>query len=945
MTISVGTNKDDTLNGTAGTDILLGGNGDDVLNGGDGNDLLLGGNGEDSLYGGDGNDLLSGGNGNDLLDGGDGNDILLAGNGDDTLEGGAGNDLLDGGNGNDYLDGGAGNDLLFGGNGNDTLNYTLSENTGSWDYYDAGKGIDTLQLTLTSAELQLLQGEIAAYEAFLAGGGKTFQFQSFGLIASNFEKLSIVTVGGGNTAPVALADVFDAVEDVQLVIAGPGVLGNDSDAEGTTLTVALVSGPTNGTVTLAANGSFVYTPNADFFGEDSFTYAASDGALSSEAATVTIRVAAVNDAPIAAADVFAGDEDTVLSGNVSASDVDGDTLTFALLEGPENGQLSFDGDGSFTYTPNADFFGEDFFTYTASDGALNSGEARVTLNIAGVNDAPVAVDYAFAGNEDTEIAGSVLPNDKDVDGDTLTATLLTGPANGVLEFKSDGTFTYTPAADAFGEETFTYQLTDGSLESAEGTVTLTINPVNDAPVADADSYSAAKNTTLVVPAVKGVLDGDIDVDGDTLSAILVSGPANGTLTLDSVGSFSYTPNTDFVGADSFVYKANDGTADSNEAVVTLSVTVPPMVMGEVIERTGASGPIHVAVIKGAYNSADLTAAQLRDANPYDVFVDVINVADFTTPSAWVGALTGYDAVVIGENGSTFFDYNSSPGLFAELEAFVKDGHGVVSTGVFANKIGAYTNATVNAQADYISPTGTFGDSIFVGGFASVTFDVDASHPITAGVSSITTSGFYELANKIDSGSHVLAAVGTNAAIVYADDVGPEMARTVFLGAIHMGAALGSGWTHAVGTPVDTILKQAVAWATGTATDEDTAIVIDSATLLANDVGGDGGPVTLASVAATSALGASIKLEAGKITYDPTGAEKLQALLAGEIGRDSFDYTVIDSSGAEAIATASLSVAGRAEPVPAVAAATFEESLSYGVDQPLAQASADADTLI
>jgi hypothetical protein len=385
--------------------------------------------------------------------------------------------------------------------------------------------------------------------------------------------------------------------------------------------------------------------------------------------------------------------------------------------------------------------------------------------------------------------------------------------------------------------------------------------------------------------------------------------------------------------------------------------VPPVARGELIERTGAGGTVHVAVIKGASNSADATANQIFHSTAFTFVVDVLDVADFTAEGAWIGALTGYDAVVIGENGTLApFDYNGSPGLFAELEAFVNAGHGVVSTGVFANKIGAYTDATINARADYISPTGTFGDSIFIG--SGITFTLDTSHPITAGVPSITTSGSYELANKIDSGSHVLASFDrvpddpenvADAAIVYADDVGPEMARTVFLGAIHMaGAALNPGWSHTDGSAVDQILEQAVAWATGTATDEDTLLVIDSETLLANDMAGDGGPVSIASVAAMSALGASITFEAGKITYDPTAAQQLQDLLAGEIGRDSFNYTVVDSNGAEAIATASLSVAGRADPAPAgdTAPASFEESLYASLDQPLASTTtADADTLL
>jgi VCBS repeat-containing protein len=357
ISLELGTNNDDTLTGTDGTDILLGGNGDDVLDGGDGNDLLLGGNGSDTLDGGDGNDLLLGGNGSDTLDGGDGNDLLLGGNGSDTLDGGDGNDLLSGGNGSDTLDGGDGNDLLDGGNGNDTLdggagsdlllggngsdtldggagsdlllagngsdtlNYTLSENTGEFDYYDGGKGFDTLQLTLTSAELKLAQADIDAFYAFLDTSCAYFQFQSFDLTVRSIEALELVMVGDENTAPLAEADEFPATEDSKIE---GNVLVNDTDAEdGQPTAVSAVNGEASkvgaeiilasgALLTVNKDGTFTYDPNGEFeelgvgeFADDSFTYVAQDseGVNSVNAAEVTIDIAGVNDAPVAVDDL------------------------------------------------------------------------------------------------------------------------------------------------------------------------------------------------------------------------------------------------------------------------------------------------------------------------------------------------------------------------------------------------------------------------------------------------------------------------------------------------------------------------------------------------------------------------------------------------------------------------------------------------------------------
>ena len=180
-----------------------------------------------------------------------------------------------------------------------------------------------------------------------------------------------------NQAPVAAGDAFSTAEDTVLTVAAPGVLGNDSDPDGDPLTAVLVSGPSHGSLTLNANGSFSYTPAANFTGTDSFTYRASDGTLTSNVATVTLTVTAVNDAPAAAGDAYSTAEDTVLT--VAApgvlgndTDLDGGPLTAVLGSGPSHGSLTLNANGSFSYTPAANFTGTDSFTYTATDGTLTS---------------------------------------------------------------------------------------------------------------------------------------------------------------------------------------------------------------------------------------------------------------------------------------------------------------------------------------------------------------------------------------------------------------------------------------------------------------------------------------------------------------------------------------------------------------------------------------------
>ena len=189
----------------------------------------------------------------------------------------------------------------------------------------------------------------------------------------------------------------------------------------------------------------------------------------------------------------------------------------------------------------------------------------------------VAIADSYSTNKGTALtvdaANGVLKNDTDPDtGDTLTAVLNANVAHGVLALNANGSFTYTPAAGYGGPDSFTYHASDGTLSSSTVTVSLTVN--DRAPVANADSYTTNEDTPLVVPA-NGVLANDTDPDaGDTLTAVLNTSVTHGTLTLNSNGSFTYTPAANYNGPDSFTYHANDGTLDS--PAVTVTITVAPV---------------------------------------------------------------------------------------------------------------------------------------------------------------------------------------------------------------------------------------------------------------------------------------------------------------------------------------------------------------------------------
>ncbi len=393
------------------------------------------------------------------------------------------------------------------------------------------------------------------------------------------EATVVITVAPVNDAPVAADDLYSTPEDTPLIVAAPGVLENDTDIDGDPLAVALGDPPTNGTVVLNADGSFTYTPTQAFSGPDIFTYIASDGVLT-DTALVLIDVGSVDDPPIAQDDLYSTPEDTplvVAAPGVLENDVDpeGSPLMATLGTPPSNGTVAFNADGSFTYTPTQAYSGADTFTYIVSDGALTD-TALVLIDVGSANDPPIARDDTYATDEDTVLTVTVpgvLANDIDPEGSPLSAAPGTSPAHGVLVLNADGSFSYAPEADWNGVDSFTYIVSDGEL-TATGTVQLTVNPINDAPVAVGEAYTATADVALVIGA-PGVLGNDSDVDGDPLTAVLDTSPFTGTLTLNADGSFTYTPAAGFVGVVTFTYHANDGTDESNVVTVTITVEEAP----------------------------------------------------------------------------------------------------------------------------------------------------------------------------------------------------------------------------------------------------------------------------------------------------------------------------------------------------------------------------------
>ena len=200
---------------------------------------------------------------------------------------------------------------------------------------------------------------------------------------------------------------------------------------------------------------------------------------------------------------------------------------------------------SLTYTPALNYNGSDSFTFSVSDGHGGTDTGVISITVTPVNDAPVADDQSLSTPEETALPVTLTATD--VDGDPLSFEVTVQPLHGTLSGTAPS-LTYTPALNYNGSDSFTFSVSDGHGGTDTGVISITVTPVNDAPVGVNDAYETDEDTLLTV-AAPGVLSNDTDVDGDPLTAVLVADAAHGTLALAADGSFTYLPDTDFLGTD------------------------------------------------------------------------------------------------------------------------------------------------------------------------------------------------------------------------------------------------------------------------------------------------------------------------------------------------------------------------------------------------------------
>lgn len=463
-----------------------------------------------------------------------------------------------------------------------------------------------------------------------------------------------------------------------------------SDANSNDVLTYSASNGANGTISPVAGTTdrFQYTPNANFNGQDTFTVSVTDGNGGTDSQTITVNVTPVNDAPsVNATQNVAAGKNQAVTVALNASDIDaGDTLSYGISSTPSNGtvtQSTADPD-KFIYTPNTGFSGNDSFTVAVSD---QSGETRsqvITVAVGG-NTAPnVDATQSITTNEDQAIDSKV--NATDPNGDALSYQITSAPAHGEVVLGQGGNFQYTPDENYFGSDSFDIQVSDGNGGVKTQQINVTINSVNDKPIVDSvQDVNAAEGAEADITVIA------TDVEGDTLS-YTASTPANGTVTNNGDGNFTYTPtDSNFSGIDTFNVDVSDGNGGTSTQVINIIVS-PINHNPELLDNDGNGNPATQSLTSNHNTPASFTvSASDSDNNPLNY-----------------GVNAPQNGIVVPGNSAGTFTYRPNMG-FSGTDSFtvtVSDGNG----GAVQQTINVSVADTSGEDHDLIPISGSYTGS-------------------------------------------------------------------------------------------------------------------------------------------------------------------------------------------------------------------------------------------
>jgi Ca2+-binding RTX toxin-like protein len=543
-----------------------------------------------------------------------------------------------------------------------------------------GTLVDNNNGTFTFTPEANFNGEVTlVYDVTDGVAALTEQVLSFNVLAINDVPTGLPTI----TLP-------DATEDEAFVISASDLLTGFSDVDEDTLSVVnLVA--SNGTLENIGNDTFVLTPGANFNGTVTLTYDVSDGVTSVTNQTRSLNVVAVNDSPTGSPTAVLGtSEDTpfIISASellAGFSDVDEDTLSVVNLVA-SNGTLINNEDGSYGFTPNANFNGEVVLTYEVSDGTETLTEQSLSFNVTAVNDIPTGspTSILIGGTEDTSFtisAGELLAGFIDIDGDTLTFANVTTNDGTVIE-NIDGTYTFTPNANINGLVNLTYDISDGTGAITGQTLSFNLTAVNDAPTGlpTANLLGATEDNAFTIIA-SDLLSGFSDVDGDILSIVnLVA--SNGTLIENEDGNYTFTPDANFNGEVLLTYGVSDGTETLTEQSISFNVAA--------VNDIPTGSPIATLPDATEDTAFTISISDLLEGFS-DVDGDVLSIANLVASN---GTLT--------DNGNETYTFSPNTNFngAVTLTYDVTDGFGTLASQTLNFNVAAVNDAPIG------SPTAT-----------------------------------------------------------------------------------------------------------------------------------------------------------------------------------------------------------------------------------------------
>ncbi|MEZ8761446.1 tandem-95 repeat protein, partial [Vibrio alginolyticus] len=472
-----------------------------------------------------------------------------------------------------------------------------------------------------------------------------------------------VSVTPENDPPVAGSTAYTVHEDNSITISNEQLLANSSDIEGEVAIDSVSYSGNDGVLEINGDGTYTFSPNENFSGEVSLDVVVVDEDGATDSTTAGITVIEVNDPPIAGPTAYTIDEDQVLTFSESqvllnASDVEGDVeLVGISYDGPD-GIFSVNGDGTCSFAPNQNFNGQVQLDVTIRDEDGAEVDTYITVDVLPINDAPISGNLAYSVDEDNSITLSqeqLLAQASDVEGDALTASNLVVDGDATVTANDDGSFTITPDANFNGDIDITFDINDGS-DTIVATADLTVNPVNDLPQPQDQAFTIGEDGVLTFTD-QDLLDGATDIDGDDLSVegVTYTG-ADGVLTDNGDGTYSFAPNENFNGDVNFTFDVSDGT-DTTSANIDVSVTPEndPPVAGSTSYTVHEDNSITISDEQLLANSSDIEGDVAISSVSYsgnDGVLEIHGDGTYTfSPNENFTGDVSLDLVVVDEDGA------------------------------------------------------------------------------------------------------------------------------------------------------------------------------------------------------------------------------------------------------------------------------------------------------